>query len=125
MQSREETAKRSPIDTRINFEKKSELKFSSNSQDSKHWKNLNGINFTLIPSVFTEIETLIHRLGLIKNYRSDPLPCPDQKAGCNLFAHHSLFCHLNSMHPAAVRLHRPENETVKGPKLVREPRRDE
>jgi hypothetical protein len=35
MKSREETARRSAIDTRINFEKKNELKFSLNSQDSK------------------------------------------------------------------------------------------
>jgi hypothetical protein len=42
-----------------------------------------------------------------------------------LFVHHILFRHLNSIHPAEPRLHRPEGETVKGMKLVREPRSDE
>jgi hypothetical protein len=53
MKSREELAKRGAIGARINFEKRNELNFSFNSQDSKHSKNLNGMSFALMPSVFT------------------------------------------------------------------------
>jgi hypothetical protein len=114
MKSREEAVKRSAIGTRINFEKKNELKFSFNSQGSKHSKSPNGISFALTPLVFTWIEILINRPGLVKNCRTDPFPRPDQKAGCDLSARQTIFCHLNSIHPEAVHLHRPKAKQPRG-----------
>jgi hypothetical protein len=118
MKSREEAGKGSAFGTRINFEKKNELKISFNSQDSKHSKNLNGISFAPMPSVLIWIETLINRPGLIKNCRTNRFPRPDQGARCGLFAHQTLFCHLNSIHPVAIRFHRPLGETARGLKLL-------
>jgi hypothetical protein len=75
--------------------------------------------------LFTWIETHMNRSGLIKNCPTDPFQRPDQKAGCDLFARHTYFCQVNSIHPTTVRFHRPEDETVKELKFVRQPRRDE
>jgi hypothetical protein len=121
---REKTAKRNAIGTRINFETKNELKFSFNSQDSKYSKNLNGRSFTLMYSVFTWIETLINCPASSRTAVLTPSHARIRKlvAICLLITPSSPL-ELDTSSGSSPSS--PQDETVKGLKLVREPRRDE